>query len=133
METAPKNKSSVRDLQLPVPLIKVLNEHKQRQQEVAQNLFSENFRICGGQRPLRDTSIDKRNRKYAEAAGLPRIKIHEYRHSHVSLLANEGINIQEVARRLRHSNVQETWNIYCHLYPREEERAVEILNRIGTG
>ena len=88
VETAPKNQSSVRDLQLPVPLIKVLNEHKQRQQEVAQNLFSENFRICGEQRPLRDTSIDKRNRKYAEAAGLPRIKIHEYRHSHVSLLAN---------------------------------------------
>ena len=78
-------------------------------------------------------SIDKRNRKYAEAAGLPRIKIHEYRHSHVSLLANEGINIQELARRLGHSNVQETWNTYYHLYPRAEERAVEVLNKIGIG
>ena len=133
VETAPKNTSSVRDLQLPIPLIAVLNDHKQRQQEVAQELFSEDFRICGGERPLRDTSVDKRNRKYAKAAGLPRIKIHEYRHSHVSLLANEGINIQEVARRLGHANVQETWNTYCHLYPREEERAVAILNKIGTG
>lgn len=133
VETSPKNKSSIRDLQLPEPLIAVLNEHKQRQQEVAQHLFSEDDYICGCDKPLRDTSIDKRNRKYAEAAGLPRIKIHDFRHSHVSLLANEGINIQEVARRLGHSNVQETWNTYCHLYPREEERAVEILNKIGTG
>ena len=133
VETAPKNKSSIRDLQLPEPLIAVLNEHKQRQQKVAQKRFSEDFRICGGLRPLRDSSIDTHNRKYAEAAGLPRIKIHEYRHSHVSLLANEGINIQEVARRLGHANVQETWNTYCHLYPREEERAVEVLNKIGTG
>lgn len=133
VETAPKNKSSIRDLQLPVPLIAVLNEHKKRQQEVAQHLFSEDCLICGCNKPLRDTSIDKRNRKYAEAAGLPRIKIHEFRHSHVSLLANEGINIQEVARRLGHANVQETWNTYCHLYPREEERAVEVLNKIGTG
>lgn len=51
-------------------------------------------------------------------------------HSHASLLANEGINIQEVARRLEHSNVHMTWNTYSHLYPREEERAVEVLNKV---
>lgn len=133
VETAPKNRSSIRDLQLPAPLIAVLNEHKQRQREAAPKHFTDDFRVCGGMIPLRDTSIDKRNRKYADMAGLPRIKIHDYRHSHVSLLANEGINIQEVARRLGHSNVQETWNTYCHLYPREEERAVEVLNRISIG
>lgn len=105
VETAPKNRSSIRDLQLPESLVAVLNEHKERQREAAPRHFTEDFRICGGLIPLRDTSIDKRNRKYADMAGLPRIKIHDYRHSHVSLLANEGINIQEVARRLGHSNV----------------------------
>lgn len=129
-ETAPKNKSSIRDLQLPLPLLTVLEEHKKRQQEAAPNQFSEDYRICGGEMALRDSSIDKHNRKYAKKAELPRIKIHDFRHSHVSLLANEGINIQEVARRLGHSNVQETWNTYCHLYPREEERAVNVLNKI---
>lgn len=129
VETPPKNKSSYRDLQIPVPLIDILNEHKKRQQAATQ-IFTEDFRICGGDHPLRDTSIDKHNRQYAEAANLPHIRIHDFRHSHASLLANEGINIQEIARRLGHSNVQMTWNTYSHLYPREEERAVEILNRI---
>lgn len=50
--------------------------------------------------------------------------------AHAPLLANEGINIQEITRRLGHSKVEITWNTYSHLYPQEEERAVSILNKI---
>ena len=42
----------------------------------------------------------------------------------------EEINIQEISRRLGHENVTITWNTYSHLYPKEEERAIEILNKI---
>ncbi|MFR5439949.1 MAG: tyrosine-type recombinase/integrase, partial [Monoglobus pectinilyticus] len=70
------------------------------------------------------------NKKYAELAGIKKIRIHDFRHSHASLLANEGINIQEIARRLGHSKIEITWNTYSHLYPREEERAINILNKI---
>ncbi len=41
-----------------------------------------------------------------------------------------GINIQEVARRLGHKKVEITWDIYSHLYPKEEEKAVAILNAV---
>lgn len=68
--------------------------------------------------------------EFADKAGLPHIRLHDFRHSHASLLASEGINIQEIARRLGHSNVEMTWNTYSHLYPQEEERAVGILNKI---
>lgn len=129
VETPPKNKSSYRDLQIPAPLMKILNEHKERQRAAA-HLFSEDFRICGGERPLRDTSIENHNKKFAATAGLPHIRIHDFRHSHASVLVNNGINIQEVARRLGHSDIEMTWNTYSHLYPREEERAVEVLNQI---
>lgn len=127
-ETPPKNKSSIRTLQMPKPLIKILNEHKQRYEKL--DGFNDNFRICGGTKPLRDSTLDKRNKKYAELAGLKTIRIHDFRHSHASLLANEGINIQEIARRLGHSKIEVTWNTYAHLYPREEERAIKILDKI---
>lgn len=129
IETPPKNKSSIRDLQMPAPLIEILKEHHERQRK-ASRLFTDEFRICGGERPLRDTSIENKNIAFSKAADLPHIRIHDFRHSHASLLANEGINIQEIARRLGHSNVQITWNTYSHLYPREEDRAIEVLNRI---
>ena len=128
VETPPKNKSSYRDLQMPRPLLDILAEHKARQMTIRR--FSENYRVCGGEEPLRDSTIEKKNTAYAEAAGLPHIRIHDFRHTHASLLVNEGINIQEIARRLGHSKVEQTWNTYAHLYPREEERAVSILDKI---
>ena len=130
VEGPPKNRSSYRDIQIPAPLMTILQEHKERQ-KASSRLFTEDFRVCGGEIPLRDTSIENHNKAFAQAAGLPHIRIHDFRHTHASLLVNEGINIQEIARRLGHSNVQMTWNTYSHLYPREEERAVEILNRIN--
>lgn len=50
-ETPPKNKSSVRDLQMPLPLINILNEHQKRYQSI--NGYSDNLRICGGIKCLR--------------------------------------------------------------------------------
>ena len=127
-ETPPKNKTSIRDLQMPVNLINILREHKKRHEQM--NGFNDNFRICGGVRCIRSTTIDQRNQCYSNTAGLKRIRLHDFRHSHASLLANNGINIQEIARRLGHANVEITWNVYSHLYPHEEEKAVEILNKI---
>lgn len=128
VETPPKNKSSYRTLQMPQPLIEILQEHKERYEKVSG--FTEDFRVCGGASCISDTTLSNKNRQFAEEANLRNIRIHDFRHSHASLLANEGINIQEIARRLGHSDIKMTWNTYSHLYPREEERALEILNKI---
>lgn len=126
--TPPKTKSSYRDLQAPAPLLALLEEHKARQ--AAMRGFSEEWYVTGGDKCLRDSSIENRNKKFATAAELRHIRIHDFRHSHASLLANAGINIQEIARRLGHSKVEITWNTYSHLYPTEEERSLEILNKV---
>lgn len=128
IETPPKNKSSYRTLQIPTPLASILKEYKSKCQ--AMRNFTDDYRVCGGITCLSDTMISNKNIQYADEAGLPRIRIHDFRHSHASLLANEGINIQEIARRLGHSKIETTWNTYSHLYPREEERAVNVLNNI---
>ncbi|KKI52003.1 tyrosine-type recombinase/integrase [Christensenella hongkongensis] len=127
-ETPPKNTASVRTLQVPIPLKEILSEHKKRWKHYEG--FSSSFKVCGGIKCLRDTSIENHNKKFALLAGVKKIRIHDFRHSHVSLLANNGINIQEIARRLGHSKIEMTWNTYSHLYPKEEEKAVEILNKI---
>lgn len=127
-ETPPKNTASIRTLQMPIPLKKILDEHKKRWKQYEG--FSSSFKVCGGTKSLRDTSIENHNKRFAQLAGVKKIRIHDFRHSHVSLLANNGINIQEIARRLGHSKIEMTWNTYSHLYPKEEEKAVEILNKI---
>lgn len=128
VETAPKNRSSIRTIQMPQQLIAILNEHKERQSKLYTDI--ENRRILGDNRCVRDSTICKKNAEYAKTAGIKKIRIHDFRHSHASLLANNGINIQEIARRLGHSNVQETWNTYSHLYPQEAEKALKVLEAI---
>ena len=129
-ETPPKNKSSIRTIQMPLPLIRILNEHRARQEKL--NHFTKDHYICGGIRSLRDSTLQKRNANYAKLSGLDVIRIHDYRHSHVSVLVNAGINIKEIARRLGHSRVEETWNTYAHMYPQEEEKAIDVLNEIAA-
>lgn len=126
--TPPKNKSSIRIIQVPEPLRQVLDEHYERCKSLEN--FTKDYLICGGLTALRDTTVDKMNRKFADLSGVKRIRIHDFRHSHASLLANNGINIQEIARRLGHSDVHTTLQTYSHLYPKESERALKILNDI---
>ncbi len=127
-ETPPKNKSSYRTLQIPQKLVLILEQHRLLQKQIKG--FSGDFRVCGGPSTLRDTTIEHKNTQFSKEAGLEHIRIHDFRHSHASLLANSGINIMEISRRLGHSNVQQTWNTYSHLYPREEERAVSVLEDV---
>lgn len=127
--TPPKNQSSIREIEIPHPLKKVLDEHYKRCQSIEG--FNDSFYICGGIKSLRDSSLQKMNEHFAKEAGVKYIRIHDFRHSHASLLANEGINIQEIARRLGHSNANITLKTYAHLYPRENERAISILNKIS--
>lgn len=132
-ETPPKNKSSIRTVQIPAPLMNILREHKTRQKAAVTAMghkWSPEGFICGYYKPLRDSSIDNENRKYAAAANLKRIRIHDFRHSHASLLINNGINALEVAHRLGHSTVEQTLKTYAHLFPKESEKAIEILNKI---
>lgn len=128
VETPPKNKSSYRDLYIPSALVEILNQYKSIQKR--DKRFTEDFRVCGGASCLSDSSIEIHNKRYSEAAGLPHIRIHDFRHSHASLLVNNGILIQEVARRLGHSKVDVTWNTYSHLYPKQETEALKVLESV---
>ena len=128
VETPPKNKTSYRDIQMPTALVEILKQQKQIQKTLPR--FSDDFRVCGAGSCLSDTAISNKNIEFAEKAKLEKIRVHDFRHSHASLLVNNGINIQEVARRLGHAKIEITWNTYSHLYPREEERAIKILESI---
>jgi integrase len=113
---------------MPLQLLQILNQHKLLHQK--QKGYTDDFRVCGGASCISDTALSNKNREFARLAGLEPIRIHDFRHSHASLLVNNSINIQEVAKRLGHSKVEITWNTYSHLYPKEEERALAVLESV---
>ena len=127
--TPPKNKSSYRTLQMPAVLIAILKKHKERKMRL--HNFNEDDLICGVGRSLRDSTVDRKNRRYAALAGLTkRITIHGFRHSHVSLLVNANVPIKEISRRVGHAKIEITLNTYAHLYKSSEQNAIDAMDKI---
>lgn len=69
-------------------------------------------------------------KRITKKAALPPIRIHDLRHSHVSMLINMGIGIKEISDRLGHESPQTTWNTYAHLYPGKDRQLADELDKI---
>ena len=59
-------------------------------------------------------------------AGVKRIRIHDLRHSHVSLLIEMGFSALAIAERLGHESTEVTM-MYAHLFPNKQEEMAERL------
>ena len=128
--TPPKNKSSIRDVTVPQQLKAILDEHKQRAMLLPD--FTEDKYICGYYKPLADTSIENKNIKIAKDAGLKHIRIHDFRHSHASMLLGNGAPLLAISKRLGHSTVDQTSRTYVHLLKKESDKLVSILDGLAT-
>ncbi len=62
-----------------------------------------------------------------EKAGLQKIRVHDLRHSHASLLIEMGFSPLLIAERLGHENIETTLNTYSHLYPNKQSELAEAL------
>ena len=76
------------------------------------------------------TQLLRMLRKGCEASGVKRIRVHDLRHSHASLLINLGLPPKVVAERLGHENIQTTLNTYSHLYPTKDREVAEKLSNL---
>ena len=63
----------------------------------------------------------------SKAAGVKRIRIHDLRHSHVSLLINQGFSAVEIAKRVGHKSVDITY-IYAHVFPTTQKEMADKLD-----
>lgn len=57
-----------------------------------------------------------------ERSGVKRIRLHDLRHSHASMLVDMGVAPLEIAERLGHEKVETTLNTYSHLYPSTQSK-----------
>lgn len=65
---------------------------------------------------------------YSKKAGVKRIRLHDLRHSHASLLIDMGVDILLISQRLGHESVQTTLDTYSHLYPDKQKQVADLLD-----
>ena len=79
--------------------------------------------------PADKSSITRAMAKYTALAGLPHIRIHDLRHSHVSLLIDMGYSAVAIADRGGHESVEITYR-YAHMFPNVQNTMADRLSEI---
>ena len=68
----------------------------------------------------------------AKEAGVKRIRIHDLRHSHISLLIDMGFSAVAIAGRVGHESIEITYR-YAHLFPSKQKEMADKLNDLEKG
>jgi integrase len=76
---------------------------------------------------LDPNSVSKRFARLVAVSGLPRIRLHDLRHTHATIALRAGVHPKIVSERLGHSTVALTLDVYSHAVPHmQREAALQI-------
>lgn len=119
--STPKTKKSKRIVAIPDFLADELREYisKQYMLDPKQRLF-----------PYTKSYLNHEMLRGCKESGVKKIRIHDIRHSHASLLINQGCDALTIAERLGHEKVSTTLNTYSHLFPHKQGELVESLQAL---
>ena len=135
----PKNKTSVRSISVPAPVMALIRNYQRQQYRYRLTLGSywkgDNYIFIqdNGQQmyPSTPYSVFKKIiHRYNETAAvpLPDIPLHGLRHTSATLLISQNIDVRTVSGRLGHAQTSTTMNIYSHQLKKMDEKAAEALD-----
>lgn len=78
--------------------------------------------------PITKYYLEHEMQRGIKESGVKRIRLHDLRHSHASLLIELGFSPLEIANRLGHEKVETTLNTYAHLYPNKQTKLADRLD-----
>src|SRR5271165_478873 len=119
---APKTGGGRRQIELTDHDVRVLREHRQSYPSVP-FVFSD-----GAGNPLeKDHLLRHQLHPLLKAAGLPKIRFHDLRHTAATLMLGANVNPKTVSERLGHASIKITLDTYSHVTPTMQREAAEKL------
>lgn len=113
-----KNDSSRRNITMPTVCFDYLNEYRKDQIKMGLPATDDDYIFQNVRRNLgivwNPNNLTKEWAEFIEQYNLKKITVHDIRHSHATDLLSMGVPIQDVSRRLGHSDVATTLKIYTH-------------------
>ena len=111
-DTTPKTKGSIRTIPLTQQAFTACMEQK----DLYKAYYSPELRIFGGRHVLPFTTITRMKDRALKQAGLPGMRIHDFRHSFISLMISNGADVSIVAHYVGHSSTYQTLQTYAHFF-----------------
>ena len=82
--------------------------------------------------PIHPHSISQTFERIAARAGVPKIRLHDIRHTHGTLLIKNGVPVKVVSERLGHANPAFTIDTYQHVLPGMQAEAARVFETLIT-
>lgn len=79
--------------------------------------------------PISKSGLTIALKRALNKAGLKEIRVHDLRHSHVSLLISQGYSAVSIADRVGHESIDITYR-YAHLFPSDRKEMADRLNEL---
>lgn len=119
--TSPKTRKSKRKIPIPDFLCQELSDYIQSRYmpDADERLF-----------PVTKSYLSHEMIRGCKNTGVKKIRIHDIRLSHASLLINQGCDALMLADRLGHEKVSTTLNTYSHLFPHKQQELVHSLESL---
>ena len=119
--TSPKTRKSKRKIPIPDFLCQELSDYIQ-----SRYMLDSDERLF----PITKSYLSHEMIRGCKNTGVKKIRIHDIRHSHASLLINQGCDALMLADRLGHEKVSTTLNTYSHLFPHKQQELVHSLESL---
>lgn len=119
--TSPKTRKSKRKIPIPDFLCQELSDYIQSRYmpDADERLF-----------PVTKSYLSHEMIRGCKNTDVKKIRIHDIRHSHASLLINQCCDALMLADRLGHEKVSTTLNTYSHLFPHKQQELVHSLESL---
>jgi len=129
----PKTERSIRSIALSTDTVALLHEIRGKQMtqqlEVVDAWTDSGYVFTSADGMPVDPNLATRAfKKVLATAGLPKLTIHGLRHTHATILLEQGVNPKVVSERLGHASVATTMDIYSHVLPDMQEKAALAID-----
>ncbi len=132
---APKTTAGVRNVTMPSIVVEALQAHRLQVLELRMALGLGKlpadalvFAALNGE-PLRPSNLSAAWGRTVTALGLPRLRFHDLRHSHVSQLIANGLDVVLISKRIGHANPSITLKLYSHMFRSDDAAAADAIDR----
>ena len=130
----PKTPNAIRTILVSQKLIDMLKDWKKQQQKYAVELMKEEpDLICtrDSLSHIRPSSIQQYLIKVCKQLNID-VHFHQIRHTHATMLIQNGASAKDVQLRLGHSKIETTLNVYVHNDLEASRNSVNIIDNLTT-
>lgn len=140
-EGQPKTRTGVRTITLDAHTLSVLDDWKARQSEERERVeaIEHDYNPDGyvftdeAGRPLHPHTVSRTFDRAVASSGLPRIVLHDLRHTHATMLLKAKVPYEVVSKRLGHTDPGFTIRQYRHVTPSEQTEAASVVGDLLHG